>query len=443
MNIKHMDKFITLFVILFTFYIFYPGQLSIDTFIQLKQSQTSIYNDWQPPIMSYLLRLFSHVTTPTALFILAQILCFSIGSYLLFKAWQSGHKSDYIYLLIPLLPPVFTLIGVVWKDIFFASLLFLTFCATEYIKNNPLKTLLSKSSVLILFLVLLAIAQMFRTNGLFFTLFLCSYFVKTLWENKISRALVYLLAIVHAVITIWFTQYFNYTFLGAEKTRPLQYTMYYDLVGISRFAQYNYVPSFAMPSHCDTFKLTDIYDYHGGDNLFADTYYNKNECKLNWVKNDQEYSQLQNAWLGAIKSDVVSYIIHRFYFFASFLKLDSLKPNVAVYINTDVNEFGINYEFNMIRKAVIGLYYTLTLNPFFYPWFYFVILILSQLKFVRFRVNIDFDIFAGCMLYMLGFAVFGPGQVYRYTYPVAVILTALILRHLMDAFRNRKRRQLA
>lgn len=434
-----MNLYLPILVLFFTFYTYYPGQSSIDTFIQLKQARIGIYSDWQPPIISYLFHFFPDATSATGTFIFLQILCFVFGSYLLYLTWKSGKKTDYIFLLIPLLPPVFTLVGVVWKDIFFAALLFLCFSFAEYFKTHPLKANVYKYLFTLFFLGILAIAQMFRTNGMFFTLFICSHLLKIIWFPQISKKTIYTLALIHMFSTLWFTQYFNYTLLKAEKTRPLQYTMFYDLVGISYFSKYNYIPAFAMPTNCETYKLTEIYDYHGGDNLFADTYYNKNECKLHWVRDNIEYTELQKTWLNAIRNDFISYIQHRIYFFGSFLKLDSLKPNVAIYVNTEPNEFGINYDFNIIRKAVIGIYYGLTVNPFFYPWFYFLILILSQIKNLTYKPEIDFDVFAGCILYMLGFAAFGPGQVYRYTYPVAVILTAILTKHFVNWLNSRKR----
>jgi hypothetical protein len=47
--------------IIVTVAIFYPGYLSPDSLVQLSQGRSGVFNDWHPPVMSWLWGIFDRM----------------------------------------------------------------------------------------------------------------------------------------------------------------------------------------------------------------------------------------------------------------------------------------------------------------------------------------------------------------------------------------------
>lgn len=117
-------------------FVSYPGHVSMDTSIQLHEAQVGHTITWAPRFMSALLRAFGGGELACALFItLNAILAYSAFAV----AWASGRvtsdrkpakiarwkafliKASALILIMN--PLIFLFVGIVWKDVLFASLL--------------------------------------------------------------------------------------------------------------------------------------------------------------------------------------------------------------------------------------------------------------------------------------------------------------------------------
>lgn len=117
--INNIDLFLTLLLALIGIYIFYPGAMSLDSVAQwLQVLHPEWINSWHPPLMVYLWLVLNRITPgPQGMLIFHYVIYF-LSIYILANIFYSKtiHRIIYIF-VIGLFPPVFFLIGVIWKDI--------------------------------------------------------------------------------------------------------------------------------------------------------------------------------------------------------------------------------------------------------------------------------------------------------------------------------------
>lgn len=116
-----------------------PGHISMDTSLQLKEALQAQSLTWNPPFMSALLQFLGNGELATAAFV-ALCVALTYGSYSLVLScqprsleprsrWNEAVRTGMGAVLIGN-PVVFLYVGIVWKDVLFASLLGFAFaCA--------------------------------------------------------------------------------------------------------------------------------------------------------------------------------------------------------------------------------------------------------------------------------------------------------------------------
>ena len=107
----------------------YPGFMSTDSVGQLTQARTNRFDDWHPPIMALIWRYIDMIWPGPFGMLLLDLLLVWGGTFLIVR--YAFPSRIWLQVLIPLLvvffPPVFSVIGVIWKDIFMAGCLLMGF----------------------------------------------------------------------------------------------------------------------------------------------------------------------------------------------------------------------------------------------------------------------------------------------------------------------------
>lgn len=152
-----------------------PGHISMDTSLQLKEALMGQSSTWNPPFMSALLQLFGNGEPATAAFV-ALCVALTYGSYALVLSgepqpaqrsvtpWRHALRTTAGAVLIAN-PVVFIYVGIVWKDVLFASLLCFAFASALAASRQP--RLLWALMLVSVSLACLVLAAHTRQQGLY------------------------------------------------------------------------------------------------------------------------------------------------------------------------------------------------------------------------------------------------------------------------------------
>src|SRR5450631_4328560 len=105
-----------------TLLIFYPGILTYDAKFVYEDIARGVLGDWQSPVMTVLWGAIDPVAPGAASMFLLIATSYWLGFGLL--ALALARRSDRFALLLPLLalmPPAFVFVGIIWRDVLFAT----------------------------------------------------------------------------------------------------------------------------------------------------------------------------------------------------------------------------------------------------------------------------------------------------------------------------------
>lgn len=128
LNIKRI-LFIVLLLCEMAFLVgaYWPGAMSIDSISQYEQAVTHTYEDWHPPIMAWVWSCFILVYKgPIPMLLFHTFMLFGATTLLCLMCIKKSRIS-WIWLILPLLPFIAGLSGVLWKDIGMAYAFFFAF----------------------------------------------------------------------------------------------------------------------------------------------------------------------------------------------------------------------------------------------------------------------------------------------------------------------------
>lgn len=110
-----------------TIWAYYPGLLSFDSLWQLNQARDGFYNDHHPPVMAWLWHGLDRVLPGPGGMLLLQAGVFWFANAVLWLELTPSIFAGLGVLAFGLLPPVFGLLGTIWKDVQMGVALFAAF----------------------------------------------------------------------------------------------------------------------------------------------------------------------------------------------------------------------------------------------------------------------------------------------------------------------------
>lgn len=172
--------------------LFYPGFMSTDSLVQLLQARNGELSDWHPPSMAVLWLWLEQLGLkgPAGMLVL-QCGLFWAGLYLIDRAYLSDLPRSRWHLLLPLIgffPPVFSIMGAIWKDVLLLGVLLVLIGGIGlYAKQRP-TTLAYKVLVAGLLLGFAFFAVSLRHNAVFAVFPLLMPFFLRIREKRSLRA---------------------------------------------------------------------------------------------------------------------------------------------------------------------------------------------------------------------------------------------------------------
>lgn len=189
-----------------------------------------------------------------------------------------------------------------------------------------------------------------------------------------------------------------------------QYTMIYDLLGISALTDENWFPPYIQQQRQD--QLSNIQEAYtpGGMNAF---FFKGNTSLV--TLNKSERRELTTQWIAAISQHPYAYAQHRWYNFSSMLRIGYFTPAWVGEPGIWNNNYGFSFTPNPISNF---LALSIKLYPWMYiPWIYAVICILSYclLRFY-FKKTTGTYLFLAVVAFVAPHFFVLPAADYRYLY---------------------------
>jgi hypothetical protein len=301
-----------------TLLIFYPGVMTYDAKFVYDYIAKGNPGDWQSPVMTVLWGWIDPIAPgPGSMFLLIATSYWLAFGLLAFVIASRAIRAAVLLLILALIPPAFVFIGIIWRDVLFATSFLLAAAIALATAGGGTKVRLPAQ---VLALTLCAFGVLLRPNALIAAPVLVGYIF---WPYQIAlkrTAVLFLPAMVGFFVLV---QLVYYGALGATRQHPLQTIMVFDLGGISHFAKENQFPvNWSEPE--TALLLNGCYQPTQWD-----IYWRLEPCDFVMRKIEREKglfgtSAISDAWVHAVLHHPIAYLKHRTAFMWNFLFGDNL-----------------------------------------------------------------------------------------------------------------------
>jgi hypothetical protein len=298
--------------------VFYPGIMTYDAKFVYEDIAKGVLGDWQSPVMTVLWGVIDPIAPGSGSMFLLIATSYWLGFAVL--AFAVARRSSRLALLLPLLaltPPAIVLVGIIWRDVLFATTWLLAagivFAAAECGARFRMTTQ-------VLALALCAFGVLLRPNALIAAPILAAYIF---WPEQMRFRRTALMFVPAAAGFFALVQVVYYGALGATRQHPLQSIMIFDLGGISHFTKQNQFPVTWSESE-SSLLLNTCYQPTQWD-----IYWRLEPCEFVMRKVEREEKLfgtpvITEAWARAVRRHPLAYLRHRSAFTWNFLGGDNM-----------------------------------------------------------------------------------------------------------------------
>jgi len=301
-----------------TLWIFHPGIMTYDAKFVYEDIAKGTLGDWQSPVMTWLWGVIDPIAPGAASMFLLIATSYWLGFGLLSLVLANREKRSALLLpVLALLPPAFAFVGIIWRDVLFATCWLLAASMAFAVSDRPSAVRLTAQ---VLALALVAMGVLLRPNALLAAPILAAY---TIWPTRFSFRRTALLFVPATFGLFAMVQLVYYGALGATRQHPLQSIMIFDLGGISHFAKENQYPVDWSESE-NALLLSKCYQPTQWD-----IYWRLEPCDFVMRKVEHEKGlfgtgAIPKAWILALLRHPLAYLQHRSAFMWNFLAADNL-----------------------------------------------------------------------------------------------------------------------
>ena len=301
-----------------TLAIFYPGIMTYDAKFIYEDIAKGVLGDWQSPVMTVLWGAIDPIAPGPASMFLLIATSYWLGFGLL--AFETARRSSRLALLLPLLaltPPAFVFVGIIWRDMLFATTWLLAAVIVFAVAERGARF---RMLVQIAALALCALGVLLRPNALIAAPILAAYIA---WPTQMSWKRNAILFVPAMAGFFAMAQVVYYGALGATRQHPVQSIMIFDLGGISHFTRQNQFPvTWSEPER--SLLLNSCYQPTQWD-----IYWRLEPCDFVMRKVEREEKLfgtpvITEAWMRAVMRHPSAYLRHRSAFMWNFLSGDNM-----------------------------------------------------------------------------------------------------------------------
>jgi hypothetical protein len=344
---------------------FYPGYMSPDSVDQLRQARTHAFDDWHPPMMSLVWWVVERVIPgPFGMLILHNVLFWGGLALIVYFTPLPSFLAVAAILLIGLFPPVFALLGTIWKDVGMAASLLLGYALILYADRRSSRT------ALMLGVGSLFYATAVRHNAVAATLPIA------LWSGFVAYRLFGRLG-HHVLLSLCFG---ISTFIGVSlaafqanhalttiETYPFQQTLMHDLVAVSLKANTLYLPTYLVTDSLTASDLALIYRPDDVNSLWR----SHPSIILSPTSNRAHISELVNTWRDVIPGHMSQYLQHRWDVLSGQLGIGRETVCLPYWDGISDNVYGLEFHRSVMNEVLMTSYLApIKDSLLFRGWFY-------------------------------------------------------------------------
>lgn len=417
--------------ILFTIAVYYPGLMSFDSVWQLREAREGVFDNHQPPMMSYVWRVLDHIIPGPAGMLLMDVCLYWLGIAWIVRLTVSSNLVRLpLVLLLGFWPPLFGLAGTIWKDVGMNSFLVM-FVACLLLAQIRRRLRYLAWSNLLLFL-----AASFRPNAVpacvplvAVSVWITRDILLERWphvESALRRMRLWLFSVAAAfganlaILTLAVTFVNSY---GVKDANAWAFTAIHDLVGISVYEDHNLLPDAV--TKANQLTMDDLRGMYVGDSIA--TLFNPSSRRLlgsadpNSTKVIGQHGDpktLSRTWVIAILDHPGAYLWHRAHVAEKLLVFEAGKPWYPFHIGIENNPWGLIYvQSPLNRKVTAGLHFAADSTYLYSAWIYHIVLLVfagvTPLLPLRNRWLISAIALSGLLYSLINF-LFAPAADFRY-----------------------------
>lgn len=403
--------------------VFYPGYMSNDSMSQYAQAiGAEELGDWHPPILAIVWAALIAITGQAGSLLVLQLGMLWAAVVLLSVAVYRhvpSHRLSLIPFLLPLLPFVCNISGVLWKDVQMAYALLLALSLGVYANTLSARQTWGKVLLAVVAALLILYASLLRYNAFFAAIPILFIIVSVLTHRRRLMALS-----LAGFIGLFLLAQLLIGHVSKDQ-HPLSSVMLDDVVAIR---SPNEIASMSIGEELKG-ALLRIEDCAELQDEFVNLYW---VCADNYdrhVISTQQYNELQGMWLSSIFNDAPSYFGYRLQAFAWFVF--SQQDPYIWHPGINQNEFGLellNPRPGKILKYYVDASYA-AFVIFFKIWFWLVVSVGLLIYALRNTVPVRKLVIAltsSAIIYILAYAPVVVAADYRYVY-WSVLATLLAL----------------
>jgi hypothetical protein len=308
--------------VVLTLLVFYPGYMTVDARWVYQWIDPAKRGDWQSPVMSVVWGWIDPIAPgPRSMFLLMATLYWTGFGLLAFTVARRSPCLGIAGALAAFVPPAFTFIGMIWRDVLFADAWLLAgvlaYAATER------STLLRWPTQAIAF-ALVAFGLLLRPNAIVAAPLLATY---VLWPARFDWKRAAILLVPGVIAGYALVSIVYYSVLDVKRTSPLHSVAVFDLGGTTYFSGENQFPVSFGPDHDPLLFTRQCYEPAKWD-----TYWMIEPCQFVMRRLESTSDpifgtrRLTLAWLHAVARHPLAYLRHRATYFWTFL----WKANLAL-----------------------------------------------------------------------------------------------------------------
>jgi len=396
-----------------TLLVFYPGVMTYDARFVYEDIAKGFLGDWQSPVMTVLWSLIDPIAPGSgSMFLLIVMIYWLAFGLLAFTMARDSVWRAFVLLLLAVSPPAFVFVGIIWRDILFASTWLLAAALSFAVADRDARLRVPTQAVA---LGLLALGVLLRPNALIAAPILVACIA---WPEQFSWKRAAIIFVPAAVGLFALVQVVYYGAFGATRQHPLQTIMVFDLGGISHFTKQNQFP--VSWTAAETALLTTGC-YRATE---WDIYWRHEPCRfvMDRLERDKLFGSptIVEAWKRAIANHPGAYLQHRAAFMWTFLTGAHLTMWTHDLDDPSKMALADHSAFTALRM----LHDALKPTPLFRagPW---LLICIAVCAFAWWRRNTPAGTFAigvcgSAAVYMLTFFAVGVASDFRYAYWVVL-----------------------
>jgi len=401
-----------------TVLVFRPGVMSPDSLGQFREALTGVFTmDASPPMMSFVWRQLLRVIPGPLGMMVFHASMFWIGLGLIAAACTTSAVGGSLLVLgTGFFPPVFALLGTLWKDVGLGAAFTLVVGMILMGQKQG-----SRRLVLLSFLPLFyGTAVRFNAAPAAFPL-ACLLCVALAGPRRASRRNVSTLLAVSTLVTVFLVALVSAVNAAVVSQRStganlaLQGSMLHDLAGMSLRTRTLLVPEYLRRPPISLEWLRERYKPGDGGNSFL------YQFDFIFAQDEQQYKQLQQAWRTAVISHPSSYLAQRGQVILTIFQIRGIYD--PFHRRIDPNTLGLVFPSRPVYERTVAFLDDVT-ALFFRGWFFLALAFVVAVAGARRRVWSAVAVAASGICYVLPYVAVTGGSDFRYIW--WMLLAALL-----------------